>query len=348
MYATIEELRKDFHLRAATMEDAQIVSDLFNLCSREVIGKDEFEPGELTAGWGSGSLNIETDTVMVFDNDVLVAYADFWGILPPYVRINTWVRVHPAYKNRGIGWVLNLWLEERGRVMTQKAEKDLQIFTMSYTNVKDQATINLLTDLGYQPVRYSWLMEGELPSDKPEIMLSDGINLVPISPAEYKRIYYLKEEVFEDHWGHIGTTDEEGIKEFETEYLQDPNYDSELWFAAEVNNEWVGMIFGNKSTPFGADYGWVSILGVKREWRNKGIAKALMLHFFEKIKEKGSKKVGLSVDSDNLTNATKLYETVGMKVIEQYVRMEKILREGIDLRVRGLNPDELSVETKTD
>lgn len=61
-----------------------------------------------------------------------------------------------------------------------------------------------------------------------------------------------------------------------------------------------------------------------------------MLHFFQKIKEKGSTKVGLSVDSDSLTGATRLYESVGMRVIEQYVRMEKILREGIDLRVRDL------------
>jgi len=337
MYTSLEELKKDFHLRPARMEDAQIVSDLFNLCSRDVIAKDEFEPGELTAGWESGSLNMETDTLMVFEQDVLIAYADFWGILPPYVRINTWVRVHPAYKNRGIGWALNVWLEKRGLEMTQAAEKELQIFTMSYTNVKDVDTVQLLSDLGYKKVRYSWLMEANLPDEIPSYELPSGVRIVPIPPSEYKRIYYLKEEIFEDHWGHIGTTDEEGIKEFETEYLLDPNYDPELWFAAEVDGEWVGMIYGNKSTPFGKDYGWVSILGVNRDWRSKGVAKALMLHFFQKIKENGSNKVGLSVDSDSLTGATKLYEAVGMYVIEQYVRMEKILRDGIDLRVRGLN-----------
>jgi hypothetical protein len=54
-------------------------------------------------------------------------------------------------------------------------------------------------------------------------------------------------------------------------------------------------------------------------------------------KEKGSTKVGLNVDSDSLTGATQLYESVGLRVIEQCVRMEKILREGIDLRVRDLD-----------
>jgi ribosomal protein S18 acetylase RimI-like enzyme len=337
MINTLEDLEKKYQIRPARMDDAQAVADLFNRCSQEIIQKDEFEAGELTAGWETGSLEMEKDTIMVWDRESLIAYADVWGVLPPYVRVNTWVRVHPAYKNRGIGWVLNHWVEERAREYMQKAEVDLQTFTVNYMNIKDQPSIQLLTDLGAKPVRYSFVMEGELPAEISPPILPEDITFRTIDPAEYKKIYYLKEEAFEDHWGHIGTTDEEGLKEFESEHLQDPNYDPDLWFAAEANGEMVGMIFGNKSTPFGSDYGWVSILGVKREWRHKKIGKALMLYFFQKIKEKGSTKVGLSVDSDSLTGATRLYESVGLHVIEQYVRMEKILREGIDLRVRDLD-----------
>jgi predicted N-acetyltransferase YhbS len=233
--------------------------------------------------------------------------------------------------------VLNQWTEARARELTQKAEEHLQTFTVNYMNINDQASLQLLTDFGAKPVRYSFVMEGDLPEEISAQILPENITIRTINPAEYKKVYFLKEEAFEDHWGHIGTTEEEGLKEFESEHLQDPNYDPDLWFAAEVNGEWVGMIFGNKCTPFGPDYGWVAILGVRREWRHQRIGKALMLHFFQKIKEKGSNKVGLSVDSDSLTGATQLYESVGLRVIEQYVRMEKILREGIDLRVRDLD-----------
>lgn len=336
MYNTLEELKKKYLICPARMDDANVVADLFNLCSQEIIQKDEFEAGELTAGWETGSLDMEKDTIMVWDRDTLIAYADVWGVLPPYVRVNTWVRVHPNYKNLGIGWVLNHWVEERAAEFMKKADKHLQTFTVSYMNVNDQDSIRLLRDLGAKPVRYSFVMEGSLSGEISAPILPENITIRPIDPAEYKKVYLLKEEAFEDHWGHIGTIEEEGLKEFESEHLQDPNYDPDLWFAAEVNGEWVGMIFGNKSTPFGPDYGWVSILGVSREWRHKKIGKALMLQFFQKIKEKGSQKVGLSVDSDSLTGATQLYESVGMRVIEQYVRMEKILREGIDLRVRDL------------
>ena len=318
------------------MDDAQAVADLFNHCSQEIIQKDEFEAGELTAGWESESLELDKDTLMVWDQETLIAYADVWGILPPFVRVNTWVRVHPAYKNQGIGWVLNHWVEERAREYTQKAEENLQTFTVNYMNIKDQASIQLLIDLGAKPVRYSFVMEGDLTEEISVPILPENVTIRTIEPVEYKKAYLLKEEAFEDHWGHIGTTEEEGLREFESEHLQDPNYDRDLWFIAEVNGEWVGMIFGNKSTPFGPDYGWVSILGVRREWRHKRIGKALMLQLFQKIQEKGSKKVGLSVDSDSLTGATQLYESVGMHVTEQYVRMEKILREGIDLRVHNL------------
>lgn len=318
------------------MEDAGVVADLFNLCSQEILGKNEFEAGELTAGWETGSIDMEKDTLMVFDQDKLIAYGDIWGILPPYVRVNIWIRVHPAYKNQGIGWALNESLEQRAMEITQQAQENLQIFTVSYMNVKDQASIQLLEDRNAKPVRYSYVMEGELPREQVSVDLPPEMTIRKIDPTEWKKCYYLKEETFEDHWGHIDTTEEEGLKEFQAEHLGDPNYDPDLWFAAEIDREMVGMIFGNCSTPFGKDYGWVSILGVKRTYRHKGVGKALMLHFFNKIQQKGSTKVGLSVDTGSLTGATRLYEAVGLHVIERYVRMEKILREGTDLRVRDL------------
>ncbi len=337
MYTSIQELKNDFQIRPARMEDAGIVADLFNLCSQEIIGKNDFESGELTAGWKASNIDLEKDTLTVFDGENLIGYADIWGFLPPFVRVNTWARVHPNYKNRGIGWALNKWAESRSIELTQKAEKDLQTFTVSYINVEEKESIQLLTDLGAKPVRYSWVMEADIPESLVTMNATTNFTIRPISPDEYFNIYLLKEETFNDHWGHIDTTEEEGWKEFQSEHLQDPNYDPELWFAAEINGVLAGFIFGNKSTPFGDDYGWVSILGVKREYRKSGIGKALLLHFFQAIKDKGSKRVGLSVDTDSLTGASKLYESVGLRVIEKYVRLEKVLREGLDIRVRNLS-----------
>ncbi|MDO9086179.1 MAG: GNAT family N-acetyltransferase [Anaerolineaceae bacterium] len=336
MYQTLEDLKNDFQLRSARMDDAKAVADLFNRCSQEIIKKDEFESGELSAGWETGSLDMEKDTLMVFDQENLIAYADVWGILPPYVRVNTWIRVHPDYKNRGIGWVLNHWVEGRANEIMQKADENLQLFTVSYMNIKDQASVQLLTDMGAKPVRFSWVMEGVLLDIISVDSLPEHITIRNVEPEENKKLYLLKEEAFEDHWGHIGTTEEEGIKEFETEHVQDPNYDPELWLVAETDGEFIGMILGTSSTPFGQDYGWVSLLAVKREWRKKGIGKVLLQYLFKKIQEKSSVKVGLSVDSDSLTGATHLYESVGLQIIEQYVRMEKILRDGVDLRIRSL------------
>jgi len=336
MYSSLKEMQKDFKVRSAKMEDADIVANLFNLCSQEIIGKNDFESGELSAGWESPSLDLEKDTLTVFDGDTLIGYADVWGILPPYVRVNTWVRVHPHYRKRGIGWSLNKWAESRAFELTKQAEENLQTFTVSYINVQEKEAMQLLTEFGAETVRYSWVMEAELSDEISNFDLPEEIQIRSIEPSQYKQVFLLKEEAFEDHWGHIDTTLQEGWKEFETEHVQDPNYDPDLWFSATVNGEMVGMIFGNKSTPFGPDYGWVAILGVKREWRKHGIGKALLLHFFQKIKEKGSTKVGLSVDSDNLTGATHLYESVGLHVIEQYARLEKILRQGKDIRIRSL------------
>jgi hypothetical protein len=42
------------------------------------------------------------------------------------------------------------------------------------------------------------------------------------------------------------------------------------------------------------------------------------------------------VDSQSLTGATRLYEGVGMQTKEVYVRFEKVIREGEDLRTTNL------------
>jgi len=93
-------------------------------------------------------------------------------------------------------------------------------------------------------------------------------------------------------------------------------FDPGLWFLACQENELVGVALNlyNKET----DTGWVDHLSVRRAWRRKGIGKALLLHSFGEFYRRGIRQLKLSVDSKSLTNAPRLYESVGMKTIQQY------------------------------
>jgi mycothiol synthase len=60
--------------------------------------------------------------------------------------------------------------------------------------------------------------------------------------------------------------------------------------------------------------GWISILGVRRPGRRRGLGEALLRHAFRELHTRGLRRVGLSVDAESPTGAMRLYERVGMRV----------------------------------
>jgi ribosomal protein S18 acetylase RimI-like enzyme len=67
----------------------------------------------------------------------------------------------------------------------------------------------------------------------------------------------------------------------------------------------------------------VRTLGVREEMRGRGLGKALLHQSFTDFYRRGVPKVGLAVDSQNPTGATRLYQKVGMQIAEQYSELSK-------------------------
>lgn len=74
--------------------------------------------------------------------------------------------------------------------------------------------------------------------------------------------------------------------------------------------------------------GYVGTLGVRRARRKRGLGEALLLHSFNEFYKRGTRTIGLGVDAENPTGATRLYKKVGMHVASEYVIYEKELRPG--------------------
>jgi mycothiol synthase len=80
------------------------------------------------------------------------------------------------------------------------------------------------------------------------------------------------------------------------------------------------------------------MVGVRRPWRRRGIAEALLLQSFHLFYERGFQQVGLGVDSASLTGATRLYEKAGMQVISSESHLPvKVLRDGVELGTEDLS-----------
>jgi ribosomal protein S18 acetylase RimI-like enzyme len=67
------------------------------------------------------------------------------------------------------------------------------------------------------------------------------------------------------------------------------------------------------------------VLGVRPQWRRRGVATALLRHSFRDFRDRGATRVGLGVDGENTTGAVRLYERVGMRVVRRNDTYEKTL-----------------------
>ncbi len=307
------------------------------MCSQELIGKDEFSADELRNDWQTPGFDLTSDSVMVFnEQDEFIAYGDVWGASEPFTRIYSWVRVHPNFRGVGLGTSLNKWASARAAQIATKAPAGLQVVLTSFVNRRDKAAVELLEDLSFLPVRYSWIMEIDLTRELEQYSIPEGFELRVVDKNEYANIYQLNRDSFKDHWGYIETPFEEGYRVFLNQMVDEPFYNPNFWYVIEHEGKQVGMVINSPSCSYGENYAWLHLVGVRREWRNLGLGKALILHSFNELKKAGCLFAGLSVDSQSLTGATRLYEGVGMETKEVYVRFEKVIREGKDLRTTDL------------
>jgi hypothetical protein len=62
----------------------------------------------------------------------------------------------------------------------------------------------------------------------------------------------------------------------------------------------------------------------------------MLHHTFGQFYQRGTRKVGLDVDAQSLTGATRLYEKAGMHVARREALYEKELRPGVELSTQSL------------
>ena len=118
--------------------------------------------------------------------------------------------------------------------------------------------------------------------------------------------YQADEEAAQDKGYHPPLSFEGWVKRVG---MDRESFDPGLWFLAIEENEIVGValnVYAHETNT-----GWVDHLSVRPAWRNKGIGKALLLHTFGEFYRRGVPHVKLSVDSNSLTNAPRLYEECG-------------------------------------
>lgn len=312
-------LPQGYSIRVPTMDDAQALADLVIACDIFESGSSDFTVGQVLDDWkhidvaSIGRLVIAPDGSIAGSEEVFHTVAD-----GPY-EIDGYV--HPEHMGRGIGsFLVN---DAEARIRQQMGVNAFAEPSTIRVNISDenQAAHQLFRDAGFTAVRYFWRMERQLNEAPPTPQLPAGITLrTLVEGQDEQRVYATVEEAFRDHWGH--TSSSTPVDEWIATRLHTEGYAPELCFIACDGDEIAGVALCFERANNG---GWVRYLGVRRPWRRTGLGMALLQTAFTTFYQRGRSWVGLGVDADSPTGATRLYTRAGMAATEQYAAYEKVV-----------------------
>jgi mycothiol synthase len=191
----------------------------------------------------------------------------------------------------------------------------------SFVQGDDPVLRPVLEEAGWKPIRYSFQMRIDLDGELPEPEWPAGLTPRNLRPGEERRVHEAHMDAFADHWDHHRYSFEDW-----TDFnLRDHSFDPSLWWLVEDGDELAALSLNSWHFSGDPKFGWIGILGVRKPWRRRGLAQALLRHSFRDFRDRGATRVGLGVDGENTTGAVRLYEHVGMRIVRRNDTYEKLL-----------------------
>lgn len=230
----------------------------------------------------------------------------------------------PAWRRRGIGRAMIHQAERRLMEIAQTHPKGKPYFFETECADTENGKEMLLLSEGYQAIRHSYTMVRPDLENIPDLVLPEGVEIRTVMAEHYRKIYNASLEAFQDDWGFSPE-----VEPTLEQWLEDPNCDPSLWRVAWEGDQVVGMVLGFIDYRANEQYhykrGWTENISVRKPWRKKGIARALIAASLRAIKERGMEEAALGVDTENVSGALRVYESMGFQPVKRFSLYRKPL-----------------------
>lgn len=150
--------------------------------------------------------------------------------------------------------------------------------------------------------------------DVPDLPLPEGVEVRPVRPEQVRHIWEVHHEAFRGEWDFHEPTAQDI-----DEMLEDPHQDVSLWQVAWAGDTVVGQVkpFVNHEENEARGYlrGYTEYISTHRDWRRRGIARALLARSLIALRERGMTEAVLGVDTNNPGGAFHVYTSLGFELL---------------------------------
>lgn len=231
---------------------------------------------------------------------------------------------HPEWRCHGLGRLLLRASERRARQIAAGHPEDGVKLLGSSCDEKEKGGWALLTREGYQPVRHFYQMVRPDLENIPDLPLPEGLETRPVCQEDIRKVWDAMQAAFRDHWGYA-----EASEEWYQAFLASNEFQPDLWQVAWHGDRVIGTVLcfinHEENEKYHYRRGWTEEITVQRDWRGKGVAKALIARGLRALKERGMTEAALGVDTENTSGALRLYERMGYAPVGRETAFRKKL-----------------------
>ena len=297
-------------LRPPRLEDAPALASAVDEFGRAKDG-DRISQAEAETWLGTPSLDLQEDARVALVDGRIVGYADVFDSSRQGNVIWTFLAAHPGSPEA--------WPTLIGFVETRAAALAAPGAVLKVT-LPEKATVlrEALEARDFAFYRFSFRMTATLGNGLPEPDWPEGISVRTFTDKDARDVFEVQQETFSDLEDYSPTSYDDW-----RHWSLREGFDPGLWFLAVADDELQGIALCRPEWGGDPNLGWVSVIGVRRPWRGRGLGLALLRHAFRELRARGKTHVALGVDAENATGAVRLYERVGMEVSRRRLCYQK-------------------------
>ncbi len=265
--------------------------------------------------------------------DVLIAEIN--GKPAAYSRVTWWIDeargdyiylsfgfMDPKWRRQGIGEAMLRHNQRRLREIAAAHPHEAEKFFESYASSFQEGTLAMLEKDGYTPVRRFYSMVRPDLENIPDLPLPEGIEVRPALPEHIRLVWDAFQEAFHDHWGYAEPQEEDYQG-----WVESKEFQPALWQIAWDGDQVAGMILNfinqGENREYNRKRGYTEGIAVRRPWRRRGLARALLARSLKMHRDLGMTEAALGVDTNNLSGANLLYESMGFKPVKIHITLRK-------------------------